>query len=85
MLSLSEDRLGGRFECSRLAGAGGEEVGVREGGEGGEDWKIRAHRPRSRGSAIPAANRVAEVPDGGGGLQNTTGRSFVSSLVTPTN
>ncbi len=85
VLGLSEDRLCGRCECGRLAGGDGEEVGAWEGGEGGEYWKIRAHRPGIRGSAAPAANRVAKVPDGGGGLQNTTGCSFERSLDSPTN
>jgi hypothetical protein len=70
VLGLSEDRLCGRCECGRLTGGDGEEVGAREGGEGGEYWKIRAHRPGIRGSATPAANRVAKIPDGSGGFQN---------------
>jgi hypothetical protein len=63
----------------------GEEDGARGGVEGGGCWKIRAHRPRSRGGTNPAADRITEVPDGRGGLQNTPGRSFVRSLDSPAN
>jgi hypothetical protein len=83
VLGLSEGRLCGRDEDDRPAGWGGEEDGFWEGGEAGVHWKISAHRPRSRGSTSPAANRFTEVPDGGGGIQDTPGRGLVSSLDSP--
>ncbi len=85
VLGLGEGRLRvcGRYESGRLAGEGGEGVEGREFSESGEYWRSRAHRPGIRGSTIRTANREAEVTDGGGGLQNTTGCSFVSGLVTP--
>jgi hypothetical protein len=77
VLGLSEDRVGGGYERGRLAGASSGEAEVRG------HWKIRAHRPRSWSGTTPAADRIAEVPDGGGRFQNTPGRSFVRSLDSP--
>jgi hypothetical protein len=85
VLGLSEDRLCGRDESDRPADGGGGEVGFWEGGEGGGHWNIRAHRPRSRGGASPAANRITEVPAGGDGIQDPPGRGLVSSLDSPAN
>jgi hypothetical protein len=83
VLGLSEDRLCGRDENDRPADGDGGEVGFWAEGEGGGHWNIRAHRPRSRGSTSPAANRFTEVPNGSGGVQDTPSRGLVSSLDSP--
>jgi hypothetical protein len=83
VLGLSEDRLCGRDENDRPADGGGGEVGFWAEGEGEGHWNIRAHRPRSRGSTSPAANRFTEVPYGSGGVQDTPSRGLVSSLDSP--